>query len=130
MLNILNPESVNRRERRSDQPQKATELQLIQVVEDFEIETCFVVDEAGEVVNCSHETCSATKRLASWVPTLARRSTRRPSAHPKIDGFDDLAVSEFRVNGIRHYMAATGGSETMRNVAVFRAILGMRRIHG
>lgn len=130
MLNILNPDDINRRARRSEEPAEATRFQLEQVVRDFEIETCFVVDEAGEVLNSSCEPCPAMQRLASWVPTLTRRSWRKPSAHPTIDGFEDLAVSEFRIDGKRLYMAATGGSVTMRNVAVFRAILGMRRIHG
>lgn len=117
-----------RRTTRSQNPHAALELQLQQVVIDFGVESCFVVDSGGTILASSQTPCPAMRRLAGWVPTLSRRSMRRPSAHPKIDGFDDLAVSEFRVGGQRRFMATTGGESTMRNVALFRAILGARRI--
>jgi hypothetical protein len=42
---------------------------------------------------------------------------------------DEIVVREFTLNGERKYLVAVGEATTMREVGIYRSVLGMRRIY-
>lgn len=112
-------EELNFRSRRSDDPTVATRLQLVQVAEDFGLENCVLVDEAGNVCSSASTVPSALGELTAQFPSLFDRGQR-----PK---HRNLSACEFRAAGRRMFLVTVGQSN-LRDVALYRAILGVRRI--
>ena len=115
-------QSLDRRSRRTNDVELATQYQLEQIIEDFGVKSVVLVDAAGDVVaQCGDG--SGCSRLAESAFSLAsghQRARRRPTR-------GDYACS-FRRNGEAYIVAASGSQKEMREVGVFRAILGLRRI--
>jgi hypothetical protein len=118
-------QSLDRRERRTDDVELATQYQLVQILADFGVSSVVLVDSADEVIAEAGE-ATGCARLAENAFDLAcggRRTRRRPK------NTTDYACS-FRLNGESFIVAACGPQKEMREVGVFRAILGLRRIRG
>lgn len=109
---------TNRRGRRSEDRFVATVFQLEQVLQDFGLAACVVVDEAGHVV------ASVTKDYEDldWsheIPMLARQNRRRRG----------VSVCEFRAAGKALFIATVGHAHETRDIGMYRAVMGLRRIH-
>ena len=124
---------TERRRRRSSNSELAIQFQLEQVTRDFELDTVVLVDEAGKLVSGVGRDTSFDEVLARETPRLAagshcrllfaRLNQYRPSVRP-----NQVSACEFRTNGRRYFVAAIGSAKTMRDVGVYRSILGIRRI--
>ncbi|WP_158542578.1 hypothetical protein [Lujinxingia litoralis] len=129
-------ESVpERRRRRTERPELALGYQLDQVVRDFELRCCVLVDEDARLVAASPDCpTSFMQALAGLVPTMAVVPQHREQhletlrrQQPLLTA-DELAVCAFRAGGRRLFIAAVGTEAVMNEVAIFRAITGARRI--
>lgn len=115
-------QAQERRRRRTDDVELATQYQLEQIIADFGVEAVVLVDDAGRVIaETGHET--ARQRLASNAMRLAAADRKR---RRRVQGVD-FACS-FRRSGEQYVVAAAGSEREMREVGVMRAILGLRRI--
>lgn len=124
---------AERRNRRSDSREQATKYQLEQVIRDFDLDTIVLADEAGRIVSSVGSDGSFDEVLARETPRLAvgshcrllysRLNKHRPSVRP-----NQVSACEFRTQGRRLFVAAVGPASTMREVGMYRAILGIRRI--
>jgi hypothetical protein len=125
-----------RRRRRSEEPEVAVGYQLMQVVREFGLECCLIADESGRVVSAAPDRASPLMRsLGSLLPAMAMlpgsrdAHLRRLQDHrPELSG-EEVTCCVFRAGGRRLYIAALGPEAVMNEVAIFRAILGARRIH-
>ncbi len=135
----------DRRRRRSDSRPEATHFMLAQVAEDFDLDVFVVADELGDLLATStrsHDGTEISTLLALFSPMLteSRPASSRGRAlavladHLEEIGMlwedDEIVVREFTVNGDRKYVVAVGEATTMREVGIYRAVLGMRRIYG
>ena len=121
-----------KRRRRSSDPLIAARYQLEQVVHDFELDTCVLVDDSGRLVQAPGLYPEFEEALARETPRLANGSTCR-LLFARLNRIhrvrpNQVSACEFRAGGRRWYVAAVGSMSTMREVGVFRAILGLRRI--
>lgn len=124
---------TERRHRRSASAELATFYQLEQVIQDFDLETVVLVDEAGRLVSGVGRDAVFDEVLARETPRLAagshcrllyaRLNRHRPSIRP-----NQISACEFRTAGRRYFVAVVGSMQTMRDVGMYRAILGIRRI--
>lgn len=122
-----------RRRRRSSNIELAIEFQLEQATRDFDLDTIVLVDEAGRLVSGFASDLGFAEALARETPRLAagshcrllfaRLNQHRGSVRP-----NQVSACEFRIGGRRLYVAAIGSATTMRDVGVYRSILGIRRI--
>lgn len=124
-----NPE---RRRRRTADPNLATRYQLEQVVDDFDLDTCILVDESGALVQGVGQMEHFEEVLAHETPRLASGSRCR-LLFSRLNEFrrvrpNQISACEFRSDGQRYFVAAVGSASTMRDVGMYRAILGIRRI--
>ena len=115
-------EDSNRRARRSTDPNEATQLQLKQVIEDFGLENCVLVDADGQVAASAVSPTASVVEWARKFPALFEGG-RRPVEN-------EMSACEFRAAGRRMFVATVGSQGVMRDVALYRAILGVRRIFG
>lgn len=126
----------DRRRRRSSDPNLALGYQLDQVLEDFGLECCVVVDEDGDVIAASPESPTTfVQNLSQLLPVMAMLPEHREGHlnalrryRPDLDS-DEVACSVFRAGGRRRFIAAVGPEAVMNEVAIVRAITGARRIH-
>ncbi|MBA2664782.1 MAG: hypothetical protein H0U74_21015 [Bradymonadaceae bacterium] len=107
----------NQRRRRSGDRTLALNLQLEQVVNDFELGACLLADESGELIAASHTCTTAYDKALGAL---------KASANGAQDG---ISVREFHASGSRYLVATSGQEPVMNEVGVYRAILGVRRIH-
>ena len=124
---------TERRQNRSSSAELATRYQLEQVVRDFDLDTVVLVDEAGHLLGGAGPDSVFDELLARETPRLAvgshcrllfaRLNRHRPSVRA-----NQISACEFRTGGRRYYVAAVGSATTMRDVGMYRAILGIRRI--
>lgn len=124
---------TERRRNRSSTADLATRYQLEQVIKDFDLDTVVLVDEAGRLVQGVGRDTAFDEVLARETPRLAvgshcrllfaRLNRLRPSVRA-----NQISACEFRTGGKRFYVAAVGSATTMRDVGMYRAILGIRRI--
>jgi hypothetical protein len=124
---------TERRRRRSSSADLATHYQLEQVIQDFDLDTVVLTDEAGQLVAGVGRDSAFAQMLARETPRLAvgshcrllyaRLNQHRPSVRP-----NQISACEFRTAGRRYYICAVGSATTSREVGMYRAILGIRRI--
>lgn len=124
---------LEKRRRRSDRPEIATRYQLEQVVEDFQLMGCVFADEAGQLLNASddehtpfyEEVAKASPRLAigSECRLLFSKLSKLRTIRP-----NQVSSCQFRYRGQTFYVTTLGAMSTMRDVGMYRAILGIRRI--
>ena len=110
---------MERRRQRSRNIEDATRFQLEQVINDFDLRSCLLMDEAGKVLGTAGET-SRLEKIVPKIPVLARESS------PDEEG---VYVCEFRADGHKLFIAAEGDLATFVTVGAYRALLGIRRIH-
>lgn len=106
------------RSRRSDDRFVATVFQLEQIIEDFDLAACVVVDESGRIV----ASVARNEEHIDWtheIPAIARLGRRRRG----------VSVCEFRANGRPMFVATVGNKNGARDIGMYRAVLGLRRIH-
>ncbi|RVU45777.1 hypothetical protein FRC91_13475 [Bradymonadales bacterium TMQ1] len=132
---ISTAEQPERRRRRAERPELALGYQLDQVVRDFALRCCVLVDEQGAMVAASPDCPSAfMQALVGLAPTMAvvpeHRETHLQTLrrHNPLLECDEVAVCAFRAGGRRLFIAAVGQEAVMNDVAIFRAITGARRI--
>lgn len=122
----------DRRRQRSEDPAVAMKLQLEQVVKDFKLRACVVADEAGRLVSSSGEEVLLAQLAHCGVAIAANAATA--STWQQLEksrvGRDQVTAMGFRAGGKRYVLTAAGQERTWRDVGVFRAILGLRRIRG
>ena len=124
---------TERRRQRSSDTGLATRFQLEQVIEDFDLDTVVLVDEAGRLVQGVGRDSRFDEVLARETPRLANGShcrllfARLNKSKPSIRA-NQISACEFRTAGRRYYVAAVGTGSGMRDVGMYRAILGIRRI--
>ncbi|TXD42649.1 hypothetical protein FRC96_02990 [Lujinxingia vulgaris] len=132
---ISTAEQPERRRRRAERPELALGYQLDQVVRDFALRCCVLVDEQGMMVAASPD-CPTPfmQALAGLAPTMAVVPEHRQAhletlrrQNPLLES-EELAVCAFRAGGRRLFIAAVGEEAVMNEVAIFRAITGARRI--
>ena len=125
-----------RRRRRSGDPALATRYQLDQVLRDFDLSCCLIVDDSADVVATAPEyPTPMMRRMAGLLPTFASSGRPRKShlqiicgTHDPDLGADEVTACVFRAGGRRHYIGAVGPEAVMNELAIFRAIIGVRRI--
>lgn len=108
----------NRRSRRSEDRFVATVFQLEQVIQDFGLAACVVVDEGGKVI----ASVAKDDEDLDWsheIPTLVRQNRRRRG----------VSVCEFRAAGRPLFVATVGNALATRDIGMYRAVMGLRRIH-
>ncbi len=127
----------DRRTRRSDDPSLAIGFQLEQVVRDFGLDCCVLVDEGGQVIALSPDSPTPLMEgLARLAPMMAMAPEHRGShmaplrRHRPDLGIDEVTCCVFRAGGRRMFIAAVGKEAVMNEVAIMRAISGTRRIKG
>lgn len=133
---ILEDSLQDRRSRRTSCTDLAIGYQLDQVIKDFDLECCLIVDDTGRVIGTSPETPTPfMQTLAALVPSMAvvpdcreMHLDRLRQHRPDIES-DEMTACVFRAGGRRLYIAAVGPEAVMNEVAIFRAITGTRRIH-
>ncbi len=115
--------TLDRRSRRTDDVELATQYQLDQIVHDFGVRSIVLIDAAGEVIAFSGEaeTAARLSGCAFELATMDRKIRRTPKRSR------DYACS-FRKDGDSYIVAAAGSQKELREVGVFRAIMGLRRI--
>lgn len=136
----------DRRRVRSQQRQEATRLQLAHVAGEFELGLCAVSDVDGNLVASSLEGQSAQNEVAQVMALLgtlqdrqrfgesvARHAERTLVGELRQKGVEvnasrRVTVREFHAQGQRLYLTAVGEPTTMKEVGIYRAILGIRRI--
>jgi hypothetical protein len=136
----------DRRRTRSVKRQEATRLQLAHVAGEFDLGLCAVSDTDGNLVASSTEGLPVQGEVAEVVALLgtlqdkrrfgdcvARHAERTLVRRLEREGVDVgasrlVTVREFHAQGQRLYLTAVGEPNTMREVGIYRAILGIRRI--
>lgn len=135
----MTPRTSERRHHRSSDRAEATHLLLTHVAEEFGLEAFTVASERGELQATSTASSSGdeiSQVLASHSPTLAEEGSLgglrdlrdRLSAIGMPWSQDEVTVREFHAGGARLMLAAVGEPGTMREVGIYKAILGIRRI--
>lgn len=124
---------TERRRRRSSSAELATRFQLEQVIRDFELDTLVLVDEAGRLIEGVGRDTAFDEVLARETPRLANGSHcrllyARLNKHKPSIRSNQISACEFRTAGRRYFVAAVGSMSSMRDVGMYRAILGIRRI--
>ena len=123
-----------RRQRRTHIRQLALQYQLERVVDDFDMRTFAVADQDGFLLASSGRMPFA-EVLAAYAPTLSDNGAWQSdgvvsdlqSLEPELR-WQDITVREFRASGHKLYLCAIGKVGTMKEVGIYRAILGIRRI--
>ena len=122
-------------ERRSHRGQDASEaahLQLQQVVRDFDLDECILCDDAGRLLATSGTASEFHRALAEASPRLAAggacrltysRLNKFKSIHP-----NQVSTCRFKTEGQTFFITALGTMSTMRDVGMYRAVIGLRRI--
>ena len=125
----------DRRRRRSDDPGTALRYQLEQVIDDFELMSCVLSDANGRVLAEAHDfddvdddTCAVD---AEPHDTLLDDGfdDGLDDGSEAIDVTDDIDCVEFRSQGVQLFITAQGRDESFREVALYRVVLGAKRIH-
>ena len=120
-------EMHERRRRRSDETSTALRFQLEQVIEDFGLTSAVLSDSAGHVVAEAHDLDDGCDD-----PTgvdVPGQDTIIDDYEGPIDVTDDIDCFEFRSQGQRFFITAQGQDDSMREVALYRVVLGAKRIH-
>lgn len=134
---MLNSPEVaeDRRQRRTADPERAIGFQLEQVVEDFSLDCCVIVDDSGDVVAASpDESTPMMGEFANSLPAMATfpehrtRHLDQMRRHRPELGDDEVTTCVFRAGGRRYFIGAVGSEVVMNEIAIFRAITGTRRI--
>ena len=135
--------TLDRRQRRSPQRGQALHYQLAQVAEDFCLDVFVIADEIGDLIATSTRSDAGTQvslAFASFSPMLveSRSNECRGLAldavfkHLADAGVfwerEEVVVREFHVGARRFLLTAVGEPGTERELGVYRAILGVRRI--
>ena len=114
--------TTDRRRRRSDDPNQALGYQLDQVVDDFNLRGCVMVGQDGETIAASPAPASdELQQLARLLPTMSVEKSAKWDQ-------DECSTCVFRAGGRRTFIGALGPEAVMNEVAIFRAIIGARRI--
>lgn len=114
--------TTDRRQRRSDDPNQALGYQLDQVVDDFNLRGCVLVGQDGETIAASPSPASdELQQLARLLPTMSVEKSAKWDQ-------DECSTCVFRAGGRRYFIGALGPEAVMNEVAIFRAIIGARRI--
>jgi hypothetical protein len=133
----------DRRSRRSLNRSDALHFQLVQVAEDFDLDMFVVADELGELIATSTRSADGTEisnLFALFSPMLVESRSASAQDRARTVLFthleelgmfweaDEIVVREFHVDGNKMLLVGVGEATTMREVGVYRAILGARRI--
>lgn len=122
-----------KRRRRTSNPELATRYQLEQVVEDFSLDGCVFADQSGALLNASDD------QNSDWYSQIAKASPRlaigskcrllfsKLSKHRNLRP-NQISSCAFKFQGETFYVTTVGSMSTMRDVGMYRAILGIRRI--
>ncbi|MGM0558279.1 MAG: hypothetical protein ACQEVA_17985 [Myxococcota bacterium] len=117
----------DRRRRRSDDADTALRYQLEQVVQDFDLTSCILSDTEGRVVAEAHDFHDEPEDPAAVDPMT--QDTIIDGSSTPIDVTDDIDCLEFRSEGTRFFITAQGQDDSMREVALYRVVLGAKRIY-
>ncbi len=118
-------EMKERRRRRSDDIDIALRYQLEQVIEDFALTSCVLSGPSGQVLAEAHDFDS---EKADDVDAMMH-DTIIDGEDDAIDVTDDIDCVEFRAQGNRFFITAQGRDDSMREVALYRVVLGAKRIY-
>ena len=105
------------RRHRSSNRREAMAMQLSQVVTDFELDACVLTDAHGKLIASSHTNLDAFEKAYEALQTY------------ELPANESLCVREFYADGNRYKLATVGGESVMKEVSLYRTILGVRRIH-
>ena len=128
-------EETDHRHQRSERPEEALLYQLRQIIDDFAVDAIVVSDIDGGLVAHAGGTITTATALSTEAQRLANGShcrlmyARLTRAQPSIRQ-NRVSACEFRIGARRLFVTALGGSATMRDVAMMRAVLGFKRILG
>ncbi len=139
---MLRAHTSDRRQRRSYDRDTATHYLLVHVADQFGLEAFAIADEDGALQATSTDSPSGdalSTLLAQYSPALSCRvNTPRSALLEALEtdlehlgmGWtqDEVMVREFHVDGQRMLLTAVGEPGTMREVGVYRTIMGIRRI--
>ena len=136
----------DRRQQRSGRRIEAVQHQLTHVAEEFDLGLCAISDRDGNLIACSLEPSRQSPEVSEALALLgtlqdeerfgryvARHAQRTLADQLTASGFEvgackNITVREFHAAGQRLYLTALGKPTTMREVGIYRAILGIRRI--
>ena len=125
----------NRRRRRSDQPLQALTYQLEHIFERENLHNFTLGDARGLVIAQAGD-IHESNVLAAYAPMLARSVAGRyrrqvlsriGSVIPTIT-VDSIHVRRFKMEGQQLYLTLVGRPGVYRDVSLYRAITGVRRI--
>jgi hypothetical protein len=117
----------DRRRRRSDDPNTALQFQLEQVIDDFGLTSAVLSDNSGRVVAEAH-TFYDMPEPPNGVD-VPSQDTIVDDFNAEIDVTEDIDCVEFRSQGARFFITAQGRDDSLREVALYRVVLGAKRIH-
>lgn len=117
----------DRRRRRSDDVDTALRYQLEQVIQDFNLTSCVLSDQDGRVVAEAHDFDNVPDD-PTGVDAMTQDTIIDGSSTP-IDVTDDIDCVEFRSAGTPFFITAQGQDDSMREVALYRVVLGAKRIY-
>ena len=129
------PMRTDRRQRRSEVTLEALTYQLEHIFERESLHNFTLGDSRGLVIAQAGD-CHESEVLAAYAPVLARsvdgRYRRRVlsrvnSIAPTIT-VDSIHVRDFEVDGERLFLTLVGRPGVYRDVGLYRAITGVRRI--
>jgi hypothetical protein len=118
----------DRRRRRSNDVDTALRYQLEQVIQDFGLTSCVLSDDAGSVVAEAHNFDETPDEDPAGVDAMTQDTIIDGSSTP-IDVTEDIDCVEFRSEGTRFFITAQGKDDSMREVALYRVVLGAKRIY-
>ena len=101
---------------------------LAEVAEEFGLELISIVSDNGKCVAGPSGFESRAAELAALAPQLASGPTGAIAREPQLIARERVSALEFWSNGLRFYAVAVSSDRNMREIWVFRAIFGVRRI--
>lgn len=139
---MLRQHNADRRRRRSYDRDIATHFLLVHIAEEFGLESFVISDPDGRLQATSTNSPSGdevSRVLAMYSPALTGssqtpRDVLLDTLEHEIQSIgvewtqDEVTVREFHAEGQRMLLTTIGEPGTMREVSIYKAIMGVRRI--
>ena len=117
----------DRRRRRSDEQDTALRYQLEQVIQDFHLTSCVLSDTEGRVLAEAHDFDDEPEAPTAVDPMIAGHDHRLEwHAHRRHRRHRLRGVP---LGGRPLFITAQGQDDSMREVALYRVVLGAKRIY-
>jgi hypothetical protein len=134
---MMQVEVLERRKLRSNQSRQAAKLLIESLADSHALRLLTLADASGLPLSVAGSAVEA-EVLAAYAPLLSRtldaisRESIVDNLCAQIDGitWEQISVRSFDINGDLFYLIAVGAPGATKDIALYRAITGCRRILG